>query len=73
MRDEMDPTLANELPGIIARLIFYIVLVVATIIPSWRIFRRAGLSPWWSLFSFIPAGMIVILWIVAYRKWPKVT
>ena len=39
-------------------LFFYFVLVVLAIIPSWRILRRIGLSPWWSLFSFVPIGTI---------------
>jgi hypothetical protein len=33
--------------------------------------RRAGLSPWWSLFSLVPLGTIPVLWIIAYRRWPK--
>jgi hypothetical protein len=33
--------------------------------------RRIGLSPWWSLFSIVPLGTIVMLWIIAYRRWPK--
>jgi len=52
-------------------LLFYLVLVAVTMVPSWRILRRIGLSPWWSLFSFVPIGTIVILWIIAYRRWPK--
>ena len=53
-------------------LFFYVVLVAVTMVPSWRILRRAGLSPWWSLFSFLPMiGTMLILWIIAYRRWPK--
>jgi len=50
---------------------FYVVLVAVTMVPSWRILRRAGLSPWWSLFSLVPLGTIPVLWIIAYRRWPK--
>jgi hypothetical protein len=53
-------------------LVFYGVLVAVTMAPSWRILQRAGLSPWWSLFSFVPMiGTIVILWLIAYRRWPN--
>ena len=52
-------------------LFFYVVLVAATMVPSWRILQRIGLSPWWSLFSVVPFGTIVILWIIAYRRWPR--
>jgi uncharacterized membrane protein YhaH (DUF805 family) len=52
--------------------LFWGVLFTVTTVPSWRILRRAGLSPWWSLLSFVPMiGTIAILWIVAYRKWPR--
>ncbi len=69
----MDAKLANELPGIIVRLAFYLILVVAIMIPSWRILRRTGLSPWWSLLAFVPVGFVVVLWLIAYRRWPKGT
>jgi len=52
-------------------LFFYVVLVAVTIVPSWRILRRAGLSPSWSLFSLFPLGTIPVSWIIAYRRWPK--
>ena len=52
----------------IISMFFYVVLVAVTIVPSWRILRRAGLSPWWSLFSLVPLGTIPVLWIIAYRR-----
>lgn len=52
--------------------LFWAVLITVTTVPSWRILRRAGLSPWWSLLSFVPMfGTIAILWMIAYRKWPQ--
>jgi len=52
--------------------LFWVVLITVTMVPSWRILRRTGLSPWLSLLSFVPMiGTIVILWIIAYRRWPK--
>jgi len=52
--------------------LFWGVLFAVTTVPSWRILRRTGLSPWWSLLSFVPMiGTILILWIIAYRKWPN--
>jgi hypothetical protein len=49
----------------------YLLLVVLTAIPSWALFKRIGLSPAWTLLSLVPAGTIIILWIVAYRHWPS--
>jgi uncharacterized membrane protein YhaH (DUF805 family) len=52
--------------------LFWVVLITVTMVPSWQILRRTGLSPWLSLLSFVPMiGTIVILWIIAYRRWPK--
>jgi hypothetical protein len=52
--------------------LFWVVLLTVTTVPSWRILRRTGLSPWLSLLSFVPMiGTIAILWIIAYRRWPK--
>lgn len=49
----------------------YLLLVVLTAIPSWRLFKRTGMSPAWTLLSLIPLGMIIVLWIVAFRRWPE--
>jgi hypothetical protein len=47
-------------------------LSIATFIPSWRVLVRVGLSRWWAFISFIPfLGTLVILWIIAFRAWPK--
>jgi hypothetical protein len=49
-----------------------VALSIATFIPSWRIFGRVGISRWLAFASFIPfLGTLVVLWIVAYRAWPK--
>jgi len=70
----MDPTLAQEHRGIVVRLFVYAAVLILTFIPAWRIFRRTGLSAWWSLLLLAPPpGVILILWIIAFRKWPKGT
>jgi hypothetical protein len=55
----------------IISLTFFVALGAVTMVPSWRILRRTGLSPWWSLLSLMPLGTIPVLWIVAYSRWPK--
>ena len=45
------------------------------VVPLWIIFKKAGLSPWGSLFIFIPpfgVGVLVVALILGYRKWPSV-
>ena len=49
----------------------YLLLVVLTAIPAFVLFKRIGFSPAWTLLSIVPLGMLIILWIVAYRRWPN--
>jgi hypothetical protein len=48
----------------------YVILVALTAIPSWILFGRVGHSRWWTLLSIIPLGMMVVLWLLAFRRWP---
>ena len=51
-------------------------LVAATIffvVPFWRIIKRAGLKPALALLTLIPGGMLVLLWVIAFAKWPAFT
>ncbi len=35
------------------------------------IIRKAGLSDLWSILGFIPIINIIVLWIVALKRWPS--
>jgi hypothetical protein len=52
------------LQWLIASTIFFVV-------PFWRICKRAGFKPGLSLLSLIPGGILVLLWIIAFAKWPS--
>lgn len=48
-------------------------LIASTIlfvVPFWRICKRAGLKPALSLLTLIPGGIVVLLWVIAFAKWP---
>ena len=46
---------------------------LATLHPLWRIFRRAGLSPWPALLVFIPiVGFPAVGSVLAFKRWPDV-
>ena len=47
-----------------------IVLAVAVVVPLWRILPRAGLSPWWALVAIVPLGLVILLWMLAFKRWP---
>lgn len=40
--------------------------------PLWRIYRRAGLPPWWSLVAFVPyLGMVLVVALFGHARWPN--
>lgn len=46
---------------------------LATLHPLWRIFRRAGLSPWPSLLVFVPIlGFPAVGSFLAFQRWPNI-
>lgn len=48
-----------------------VVWLALFIAPFSIIHRRLGLSGWWSLMVFIPyLGGLILLWVVALRRWP---
>ena len=47
-----------------------IIVWVLVIIPCWRIVKRAGFNPWWSLIAFIPLVNLIALWRFSTLPWP---
>ncbi|MFD2262135.1 hypothetical protein ACFSM5_04495 [Lacibacterium aquatile] len=48
-------------------------IALIAIIPLWRIFDRAGITPIWSLAVFIPViGLVLVVAILAFSRWPSV-
>ena len=66
----------------------YLAVVVIAMWTFWRIFHKAGRSPWWSyvmaipfigLFTPLPFAMgllfgvpVVMIWIFAFAPWPSI-
>jgi hypothetical protein len=48
----------------------FIILGAIAVIPFFQIFRRTGRSGWWALLMFIPIVNIVVLWVLAFTRWP---
>ena len=38
--------------------------------PFWKIFAKAGFSPWLSLLILVPVVNLVVLYVVAFSRWP---
>ena len=48
-------------------------VAIFVVVPFWKIFARAGFKPVFSLFALIPGGILILLWVVAFAKWPAFT
>lgn len=48
----------------------WLVVTVLQVIPLWRILPRAGIASPWALAAALPGGTILLLWVLAYKRWP---
>lgn len=46
-------------------------LLALFIVPVWRILKRAGFNGAWALLMFVPVANFMLLWCVAFLKWPN--
>lgn len=60
----MKPTVEGLLGDLFA------ISVIIVFWPVARILRRLGLNPWWLGWLIIPPAGFVLLWVLAYAKWP---
>jgi uncharacterized membrane protein YhaH (DUF805 family) len=50
----------------------HVLLALLLIVPSWRIFERAGYSGFYALFHLVPViGSFVVMVILAFGDWPN--
>jgi len=45
-------------------------LGLLVLLPTWKLCSRAGLPGFLALFALIPAGMLVVIWFLAFSRWP---
>jgi hypothetical protein len=38
--------------------------------PFWKIFAKAGFSPWLALLVLVPLVNLIVLYVVAFSRWP---
>lgn len=41
------------------------------VVPAWRILQRAGHNGAWALLMLVPVLGFVVLWVLAFSKWPN--
>jgi hypothetical protein len=51
--------------------IYTLIAELLLAIPLGMILKRVGLSPFWTLLSFIPALGVPALWLLAFIRWPR--
>lgn len=66
-----DPaTIQHAVMAMMAILPLVILIALAiVIIPCWFICKKAGFSPWLSLLNLIPAGNLILLYVLAFAEW----
>ncbi len=50
-------------------LIFGALMAVVFVVPLWVSFKKAGLSPALSLLLFVPFGLVIVLYLLAFLRW----
>lgn len=64
--------IALVVPGSAELLLFWGLVATLVVVPAWRICARLGLPPIASLAALIPGVNLVLLWILAFTRWPAV-
>ena len=58
--------------ALMALLVVHVVFALLLIVPSWRIFERAGYSGLYALFHLMPViGPFIVMAILAFGDWPN--
>ena len=48
---------------------FFLIYAALVIVPFWKIFPRAGWNPYLSLLMVIPPVNLIMLWVLAFKRW----
>jgi len=58
--------------ALMAILVVHVLFALLLIVPSWRIFERAGFSGLLALFHLVPVvGPFIVMAVLAFSDWPK--
>ena len=49
----------------------FLVIGLLFVPPYWKIFDRSGWHPALSFLMVVPLVNLVLLWVVAFKKWPS--
>jgi hypothetical protein len=51
--------------------LWFLIVVVISIIPFWKICERVGHSPWLSLLLLVPLVNLIFIYYIAFGEWPS--
>ena len=58
--------------ALMALLVVHVLFALLLIVPSWRIFERAGYSGLYAFFHLVPViGPFIVMAILAFGDWPN--
>ena len=71
LQSQPDPEqIQRMVMAIIPMIGFFIIIGLAIVIlPFWFICKKAGFSPWLSLLNIIPAGNLILIYVLAFAEW----
>jgi hypothetical protein len=52
------------------QLLIILIYLLAVVTPFWKIFKKAGYSPWLSLLILVPLVNLVMIYFLAFASWP---
>lgn len=53
-----------------AHWLWLLVWIAVILPPFWKIFGKAGFSPWLALLVLVPLVNLIVLYVVAFSRWP---
>ena len=63
----IDPNTARMIATMMP--IFWAIMAVVIVVPFWRIFKKAGMSPALSLLMVLPLINLIMLYVLAFSHW----
>ena len=51
--------------------IAFFISAILLVVPLWFILPRAGIPASVSLVAVLPIGAVVLLWVLAFKRWPQ--
>ncbi len=47
-----------------------LIVLALIIVPFWKLLPRSGIPAPVALVSIIPFGALILLWVMAFKRWP---